>query len=103
MALIISIVRARITKMELSFCLDKDTEQLEDKIVLNAFMLKIDSESVKSNVILLAKLKVALMVYTKQRAWRVESRIVVLRDEVLLFLESKDEKNITFVYEKNRR
>lgn len=65
MDLIISIVQAKVTRMKSELCLGEDTERLEDKIVLGAFMLKIDFESVKSDVILLAKLKTTLKTFTR--------------------------------------
>lgn len=65
MVLITSIVQAKITKMNQENCLCKDTERLEEKIVLDAFMLKMDSECIKSDVIFLAKIKVALKIYSR--------------------------------------
>ena len=60
MAHTISIVQARNTKMKSIVYLDEDNEHLEEAIVLNAFKIEVDTDSIHSDVILLTKLKMAL-------------------------------------------
>ncbi len=45
--------------------LNEDIEHLEEKIILDALMVKVSSEEVKSNVVLLAKVKTALGILTR--------------------------------------